>query len=96
MIVKAFQVHLQSTIFHNKWLTAESLLKLIKQQCSFDDIGGLTEMQLNKALEAHCAHLESGNLELNNTGFLSHAQHHGSLQWWKDVYQDEMPLQYCT
>jgi len=30
--VKAFQAHSQSTVVRRKWLTAESLLKLIKQR----------------------------------------------------------------
>jgi len=66
--VKAFRAYSQSTVVRNKWLTAESLLKLMKQRYPFDDIGGLTEMQLNKALEGHYAHLESANIELNDTG----------------------------
>jgi len=41
-------------------------------------------MQLNKALEGHCAHLELGNIELNDTHFFLGVTH--SIT---DPYSDE-------
>jgi hypothetical protein len=64
-----------SSVIHDKWLTSESLLRLITQCYSFDDISGLTEKQLNKALEKAFPHLEAKEPDLNDTGYFCVSHH---------------------
>jgi hypothetical protein len=55
----ALQTIVQSGHIRNKWLTLESLHKLVTAHYSFDNIGGLTEKQLTKALDTIYPHIES-------------------------------------
>jgi predicted secreted Zn-dependent protease len=50
------------------WLTTKSLLLLIKDWYSFHNIAELTERQLNKALDKHYPHMESGSIGINGAG----------------------------
>ena len=54
-----------SSTLQNAWLTADSVTKMLSQRYAFDDIGGLKESQVNKAIEAYYPGIESPQ---NDTG----------------------------
>jgi hypothetical protein len=75
LTVKAFVMLTPSSVIRDRWLTSESLLRLITQHYSFNDIGGLTEKQLNKALEKGFSHLDAKEPDLNDTSYFRVSHH---------------------
>lgn len=66
--VNAFQELSKSSVLRDKWFTSSAILNLITKRYSFDDIGGLTEKQLNKALDQAYPNMESSDVRINDTG----------------------------